>query len=326
MSSTLSDYDYPLPERLIAQRPLPRREDSRMMVLHRGWHTVEHRQFRELKSFLKPGDLLVLNDTRVLAARRFSDDDAVEFLFIEKLGPVRWRCLVKPGRKMRIGATAKIDNVRLRVEEILPDGERIVSPEKDVDFHCGGSIPLPPYIERESDVEDEMRYQTIFAQPPGALAAPTAGFHFTREILNEIPHAFVTLHVGPGTFRPVQSENILEHKMHPEWLCVSAVAADKINKAKRVMAVGTTTVRVLESARRENGKLIAQTGSTDIFIYPPYRFQHVDLLFTNFHLPKSTLLMLVSAFAGREFILRAYEEAICERYRFYSYGDCMLIL
>jgi S-adenosylmethionine:tRNA ribosyltransferase-isomerase len=326
MSSTLSDYDYPLPEELIAQRPLPRREDSRMMVLHRDGQTIEHRQFRELKSCLHYGDLLVLNDTRVVRARRFSDDGAVEFLFIEKLGPMRWRCLVKPGRKMRIGATSKIDNVCLRVEEILPDGERIVSPDKDVDFHCAGSIPLPPYIERESDVEDEMRYQTIFAHAPGALAAPTAGLHFTREILNEIPHAFITLHVGPGTFRPMQSENILEHKMHPEPFFVSAAAADKINKAKRVVAVGTTAVRVLESAHRENGKLIAQTGSTDIFIHPPYRFQHVDLLFTNFHLPKSTLLMLVSAFAGREFILRAYEEATRERYRFYSYGDCMLII
>jgi len=208
----------------------------------------------------------------------------------------------------------------------LPNGERIVSLDKDVDFHSGGSIPLPPYIERESDVEDEMRYQTVFAHAPGALAAPTAGLHFTREILNEIPHGFVTLHVGAGTFRPVQSENILEHKMHPEGFSISGEAATKIDNAKRVVAVGTTTVRVLESARRENGKLITETGSTDIFIHPPYRFQHIDLLFTNFHLPKSTLLMLVSAFAGREFIFRAYDEAIRERYRFYSYGDCMLIL
>jgi S-adenosylmethionine:tRNA ribosyltransferase-isomerase len=326
MSSTLSDYDYPLPEELIAQRPLPHREDSRMMVLHRHGKTIEHRQFRELKSCLDHGDLLVLNDTRVVAARRFSDDGVIEFLFIERLGPARWRCLVKPGRKMRIGATAKIDNVCLHVEEILPDGERIVSPDKAVDFHCGGLTPLPPYIDRQSDLEDEMRYQTIFAQAAGAVAAPTAGLHFTREILSEIPHAFVTLHVGPGTFRPVQSDSILKHKMHPEWFSVSAAAADKINKAKRVVAVGTTAVRVLESAGRENGKLIAQTGSTDIFIYPPYRFQHVDLLFTNFHLPKSTLLMLVSAFAGRKFVLRAYQEATRERYRFYSYGDCMLII
>src|ERR1700726_4546219 len=181
---------------------------------------------------------------------------------------------------MRIGGTAKIDNVCLRVEEILPDGERIVSPDKDVDFHCAGSIPLPPYIERESDVEDEMRYQTIFAHAPGALAAPTAGLHFTREILNEIPHAFVTLHIGTGTFRPVRSENISQHCMHAERFSISPAAAQKIDHAKRVLAVGTTTVRVLESARRQEGKLVAQTGSTDIFIYPPFEFRVVDLLLT----------------------------------------------
>jgi len=326
MSSRLSDYNYPLPKELIAKRPLSRREDSRMMVLHRASQTIEHRQFRELKTFLQPGDILVLNNTRVLAARRFSDDGAIEFLFLEKLKSACWKCLVKPGRKMRIGAAAKIDNVTLRVEEVLPDGERIVSLSEDVDLYAGGSMPLPPYIGRESDAEDTSRYQTVFAQTPGALAAPTAGLHFTPEILREIPHAFVTLHVGTGTFRPVQSENIAEHRMHPEPFSISNEPASKIDHAKRVVAVGTTTVRVLESARRENGKLVAQTGSTDLFIYPPYRFQHVDLLFTNFHLPHSTLLMLVSAFAGREFLLRAYHEAIRERYRFYSYGDCMLIL
>jgi S-adenosylmethionine:tRNA ribosyltransferase-isomerase len=173
---------------------------------------------------------------------------------------------------------------------------------------------------------DEQRYQTVFAQTPGALAAPTAGLHFTPEILSEIPHAFVTLHVGPGTFRPVRSENVPDHRMHAEPFSISEDAAAKIDNAKRIIAVGTTTVRVLESARRENGKLVAQTGSTDLFVYPPYRFQHVDILFTNFHLPRSTLLMLVSAFAGRDFLLRAYAEAIREGYRFYSYGDCMLIL
>lgn len=326
MSSILSDYDYDLPEKLIAQRPLPRREDSRMMVLHRASQTIEHRKFRELKGFVRDGDLLVLNDTQVLAARRFSDSGAVEFLFLEKLGPARWKCLVKPGRKMRAGATTKIDNVTLRVEEILPGGERVVSLNQDVDLYARGSMPLPPYIARQSDREDELRYQTVFARTPGAIAAPTAGLHFTREILDQLPRAFVTLHVGPGTFRPVRSKNIFDHEMHPEPFSISTVAAAKINKAERVVAAGTTTVRVLESAQRENGKLIAQTGSADIFIHPPYRFQHIDLLFTNFHLPKSTLLMLVSAFAGREFILRAYKEAIREQYRFYSYGDCMLII
>jgi len=326
MSLKLSDYDYPLPEALIARRPLPRRDESRMMVLHRDSQTIEHRQFRDLKKFLQPGDLLVLNNTRVLAARRFSDDQAIEFLFLEKAGPARWKCLIRPGRKMRLGATTKIDNTILRVEEILPDGERMVALSEDVDLYARGSMPLPPYIGRESDVADSERYQTVFAKTSGALAAPTAGLHFTAEILSEIPHTFVTLHVGPGTFRPVHSENITEHRMHAESFSISEDAAIKIDNAKRIVAVGTTTVRVLEAARRENGKLVAQAGSTDLFIYPPYRFEHFDLLFTNFHLPRSTLLMLVSAFVGREFLLRAYREAIREGYRFYSYGDCMLIL
>jgi S-adenosylmethionine:tRNA ribosyltransferase-isomerase len=322
----LSDYDYPLPADLIAKRPLPRREDSRMMVLDRDSQRIEHRQFRELKGFLGPGDLLVLNDTRVLTARRFSDDGRIDFLFVEKLGPARWKCLAKPGRRMRLGATSTMSGVSLQVEDVLPDGARVVLLSQDIDPCVGGSMPLPPYMGRAGDVEDETRYQTVFAQVPGALAAPTAGLHFTREILAELPHAFLTLHVGTGTFRPVQSPNIQEHRMHPERFSISAETADKIASARRVVAVGTTTVRVLESAERRNGRLIAQTGLTDLFIYPPYRFRHVDLLFTNFHLPHSTLLMLVSAFAGRDFLLRAYAEAIRERYRFYSYGDCMLIL
>jgi S-adenosylmethionine:tRNA ribosyltransferase-isomerase len=326
MSARLSDYDYELPPELIAQRPPPRREEARMMMLHRATQKIEHWQFIELKSLLEPGDLLVLNDTRVLSARKFSDDGAVEFLFLERFAPARWKCLVKPGRKMRLGATAKIDNVELRVEQVLPEGERIVALEKDVDLYAGGSMPLPPYITRASDAVDDSRYQTVFAQTPGALAAPTAGLHFTREILAQIPRTFITLHVGTGTFRPVHSENVAEHRMSAVWFSVSPEAVDKIGNAKRIVAVGTTTVRVLESARREDGKLIAQTGSTDLFIYPPYKFRHVDLLFTNFHLPRSTLLILVSAFAGREFLLRAYREAIHERYRFYSYGDCMLIM
>jgi S-adenosylmethionine:tRNA ribosyltransferase-isomerase len=336
MSSKLSDYDYPLPEALIAKRPLPRRDASRMMVLHRDSQTIEHRQFRDLKTFLRPGDLLVLNNTRVLAARRFSDDHGVEFLFLEKLGPTRWKCLVKPGRKMRLSTTPKIDNVPMHVEEILPGGERIVALAEDVDLYAHGSMPLPPYIGRESEPADDERYQTVFAQTPGALAAPTAGLHFTAEILSEIPHVFVTLHVGLGTFRPVHSENLAEHRMHAESFSISKEAAAKIDNALRIVAIGTTTVRVLETVAREtrrlkavkfsNAPIRAQSGPTDLFIYPPYRFQHVDLLVTNFHLPRSTLLMLVSAFAGREFLLRAYQEAIRERYRFYSYGDCMLIL
>jgi S-adenosylmethionine:tRNA ribosyltransferase-isomerase len=326
MDARLSDYDYHLPAELIAQRPLARREDARMMVLRRDAQTIEHRQFAELKTLLSPEDLLVLNDTRVVRARKFSDDGAIEFLFVERLGRTCWKCLIKPGRKLRVGATTKIDNVIARVEEILPEGERIVTLDEDVDLYAGGSMPLPPYIGRESDRQDEARYQTIFADAPGAIAAPTAGLHFTRQILDEIPHAFVTLHVGTGTFRPVRSENISEHRMHAERFSISPAAAQKIDHAKRVLAVGTTTVRVLESACSQDGKLVAQTGSTDIFIYPPFKFRIVDFLLTNFHLPRSTLLMLVSAFAGREFVLRSYEEAIHQRYRFYSYGDCMLIL
>jgi S-adenosylmethionine:tRNA ribosyltransferase-isomerase len=326
MSARLNDYDYDLPRELIAQRPPDHREDSRMMVLRRGGKTIEPRRFGDLKTFLQAGDLVVLNDTRVVPARWFSDDGAIEFLFLERLGPKRWKCLVKAGRKMRVGCTTTINRATLRVEDSTPDGERIVELSDDIDLYSGGSMPLPPYIRRESDVQDAARYQTVFARIPGALAAPTAGLHFTPEILDDIPHIFVTLHIGTGTFLPVRSENITEHRMHTERFSVSPDAAAAINTARRIVAVGTTVVRVLESARREHGKLIAQHGSTDIFIYPPYQFQAVDVLLTNFHLPRSTLLMLVSAFAGREFLLTAYQEAIRERYRFYSYGDCMLIL
>jgi S-adenosylmethionine:tRNA ribosyltransferase-isomerase len=326
MSARLSDYDYELPRGLIAQRPPEHRDDSRLMVLRRDSQGIEHQQFDELKTFLQQEDLLVLNNTQVLPARRFSDDGAVEFLFLERLAPCRWKCLVSPGRKMRIGATVKLENVSLCVDKITPEGERIVVLNKDIDLYSGGSMPLPPYIRRDSDIEDAARYQTVFAQAPGALAAPTAGLHFTSEILNEIPHTFVTLHVGTGTFLPVRSENVTEHRMHAERFCISSSAAGRINSAGRIVAVGTTVVRVLESAERTDGNLVPQEGSTDIFIYPPFQFRAVGALLTNFHLPRSTLFMLVSAFAGREFLLRAYQEAICERYRFYSYGDCMLIL
>src|SRR5207302_749431 len=242
----------------------------------------------------------------------FSDDGGIEFLFLERLGPKHWKCLVRPGRKMRVGATTKIENVTLRVERITTGGERIVALDEDVDLYTGGSMPLPPYIRRPSDEKDAARYQTVFAHEVGAVAAPTAGLHFTGEILNEIPHTFVTLHVGPGTFLPVRSEEIAEHRMHAERFSISPRAADKINNAERVIAVGTTTVRTLESGRRKGEELVAQEGATDLFIYPPYNFRSVDVLLTNFHLPRSTLLMLVSAFAGREFLLRAYEEAIRE--------------
>jgi S-adenosylmethionine:tRNA ribosyltransferase-isomerase len=326
MSSRLSDYDYVLPEELIATRPLPRREDSRMMVLHRREQRIEHRKFAELSEFLEAGDLLVLNNTRVVNARRFSDDGKIEFLFLERLGPMRWKCLVRPGRKMRVGAVAVIEGAAVCVEEICPDGERIVSLDREIDLWQDGMVPLPPYLRRQGDEDDVQRYQTVFAERAGAVAAPTAGLHFTSEILAKLPHTFITLHVGAGTFQPVKVENIAEHRMHREEFSISDSAAAAINAAKRTVAVGTTTVRVLESARRLEGQLLPQKGATEIFIHPPMEIRHVDCLLTNFHLPRSTLLMLVSAFAGREFLLSAYAEAIRERYRFYSYGDCMLIV
>ncbi len=326
MSTRLSDYDYQLPPALIARRPLPRREDARMMVLDRAAQTISHRQFVELPQFVRPGDLVVLNNTEVRPARRFSDDGAVEFLFLEQLAPERWRCLVKPGRKMRIGATTRLDGVEVTVETIESEGERVVRLEREIDPYRGGRVPLPPYLERAADADDITRYQTVFAREPGAVAAPTAGLHFTPEILAQLRHTFITLHVGTGTFRPVQSETITEHQMHAERFTMTAEAAEAVNAAEKLLAIGTTSVRVLEAAVQEGGRFVAQEGTTDIFIYPPYNFRAVDRLLTNFHLPRSTLLMLVAAFAGREFILRAYAEAVHARYRFYSYGDCMLIL
>ena len=325
VSGRLSDYNYHLPEQLIAQRPLPRRDDARMMVLDRISETVAHRRFTDLPEFVGPGDLLVLNDTRVLPARRFSDDGAVEFLFLEQLDAERWKCLVKPGRKMRPGVSTKLDSVLGRVEEICGAGERIVRFEEPIDPYRAGEVPLPPYLRRAPEADDVIRYQTVYARVPGAVAVPTAGLHFTPELLAELPHAFVTLHVGTGTFRPVQSEMIAEHRMHAERFEITAETAEAINAADRILAVGTTSVRVLEAAGCREGRLVPQKGATDIFIYPPYEFRMVDRLLTNFHLPRSTLLMLVAAFAGRDFVLRAYEEAVRERYRFYSYGDCMLI-
>jgi S-adenosylmethionine:tRNA ribosyltransferase-isomerase len=296
------------------------------MVLDRATQTIAHRRFIDLPEFLQSDDLLVLNDTRVLAARRYSDDGLIELLFLEQLSAQTWKCLVKPGRKLRIGASVLLESVAGSVEEICPEGERIIRFEREIDPYSRGEIPLPPYLDRAVELDDATRYQTVFATMPGAVAAPTAGLHFTSEMLAELPHTFVTLHVGTGTFRPVQSEMIAEHRMHAERFTIRPDAAAAINSARRILAVGTTSVRVLESAVRQNGRFIAQSGKTDIFIYPPYRFRAVDMLLTNFHLPRSTLLMLVAAFAGREFVLRAYAEAVRERYRFYSYGDCMLVL
>jgi S-adenosylmethionine:tRNA ribosyltransferase-isomerase len=323
VSDSLSDYDYPLPEDLIARHPLPDRDASRMMVLDRATETIVHRTFADFPSYLRSEDLVVLNDTRVVPAKVSSDDGRVGLLFLEAIGANTWTCLVKPGRRMRLGAELTIGGVHGVVRNILPDGERVIAFDSEVDLETCGRMPLPPYLEREAEPDDSTRYQTVFARTPGAVAAPTAGLHFTPELLERIPHAFVTLHVGLGTFRPVQVENLAAHRMHSERFSISEESADKINAASRIVAVGTTTTRVLESIGRP---LRAESGSTDIFIRPPYQFQVVGTLLTNFHLPKSTLLMLISAFAGRDFIRRAYDEAIRSRYRFFSYGDCMLIL
>ena len=318
-----SDYDYPLPDDLIARYPLARREDSRMMVLHRTEQRIEHRQFRDFPSYLREGDLVVLNDTRVIPARVFSDDGRIELLFLEAVRENVWKCMVKPGRKMRLGAIVRVRDVEGVVVGIEPDGERLIEFRGEVDLDAAGELPLPPYFARAVEPADAERYQTVYARERGAVAAPTAGLHFTPEILAQVPHAFITLHVGVGTFRPVQVDDLSQHRMHAERFRISEESAQAINAARRIVAIGTTTVRVLES---QGIPLTAREGTTDIFIHPPYQPRAVGALLTNFHLPKSTLLMLVSAFAGREFVLHAYAEAIRERYRFYSYGDCMLLV
>jgi S-adenosylmethionine:tRNA ribosyltransferase-isomerase len=332
MSTRLSDYDYNLPRELIAQHPPERREDARMMVLHRERKEIEHARFADLKEFLHEDDLLILNNSRVLRARHFSDDGKFEFLFLEKIAPRHWKALVRPTRKFGKGGATFIRGTCAEAGAMFPDGSHEVVLSQDVDLQQGGAMPLPPYIKRSPSIqgrygeEDKVRYQTVYAKDDGSLAAPTAGLHFTPDILRILPHVFITLHVGTGTFRPVKTGDITKHKMHPERFAISAAAAEAIGKAARVVAVGTTTVRALESVQRRFGKIEATEGSTDIFIYPPFQFRAVDVVLTNFHLPRSTLIMLVSAFADREFILRAYEEAVRERYRFFSYGDCMLIL
>ena len=323
MSFLTADYDFTLPDELIARHPLPRREDSRMLVLTRATETIEHRQFADFPSYLRAGDLVVLNDTRVIPARVFSDDGRIEFLFLENLREHTWKCLVKPGRKMRLGAKVEVRGIAGVVIGIEPEGERIVEFQAPVDLDAAGELPIPPYFGRAVEAGDTERYQTVFARERGAVAAPTAGLHFTPEILARIPHTFLTLHVGVGTFRSVLTDDVREHRMHSERFRVSEAAAVAINAAQRLVAVGTTSARVLESCGRP---IAAQQGATDIFIHPPHAPKTIGALLTNFHLPQSTLLMLVSAFAGREFVLRAYAEAVRERYRFYSYGDCMLIV
>ncbi|MCA1962923.1 MAG: tRNA preQ1(34) S-adenosylmethionine ribosyltransferase-isomerase QueA [Prosthecobacter sp.] len=321
-----SDFDYDLPPELIASQPLPDRAASRMLVVRRDKGTVEHHRFCDLPLFLSPNDLLVLNNTRVVPARFFSDDGSREILRVDTLGPLLWRCMVRPGKKFRLGHLVFVGGCMGTVQEVSDNGERLIAWDRPVDEEKHGHLALPHYMGRDDQPMDRERYQTVYAQAAGAIAAPTAGLHFTPEMLAQLPHAFVTLHVGAGTFQPVKTEKVEEHRMHSEWYEVPAQTAEKIAKASRVVAIGTTSMRTLETVAREHGKIVPTSGNTDIFIYPGFQFCAVGALLTNFHLPKSSLMMLVSAFAGRDLIMRAYQEAIQERYRFYSYGDCMLIL
>jgi len=325
MSVRTADYDYELSEDLIALYPAPRRDQSRMMLLDRREQQVSHLHFGDLIDLVEPGELLVLNDTKVVPARiRFPDRNA-ELLLLERVDPLTWRCLVRPGKWFQEGRAFTIQGLPSKVLEILSEGDRLIRFDSAIDPEQLGELALPPYIARKEEAIDRERYQTVYASRPGAIAAPTAGLHFTSDMLDRLPHEFITLHVGAGTFKPVKDKNVTDHRMHFEEFEVSKIATATISAARKILAVGTTTVRTIESLMRQFGEIRPGKSRTDMFIYPPFEFQRVDSLLTNFHLPKSTLLMLVAAFAGREFVLEAYREAVKERYRFFSYGDCMLI-
>ena len=341
----VSDFYYELPKELIAQHPLEKRDESRLMVLHRDTQEIEHKKFRDIIEYLNPGDCLVINNTKVLPARLYGKiigkqtEKLVEFLLLKQLENDNWEVMVRPGKKLKTGVQVEFGEGILKAEilEILENGNRKVHFEYEGIFNeildKIGLMPLPPYITEKLEQKD--RYQTVYAKYEGSAAAPTAGLHFTKELLGQIKAkgieiANVTLHVGIGTFRPVKVENIEDHKMHTEHFYIKKEDADKINKAKReghrVIAVGTTSCRVLETIANENGEVADTEADTGIFIYPGYKFKCIDSLITNFHLPESTLIMLVSSLAGKEFIMQAYEKAVEEKYRFFSFGDAMLIL
>jgi S-adenosylmethionine:tRNA ribosyltransferase-isomerase len=320
----LSDFDYELPAELIAQEPPAERDAARMLVLHRAEQRFEDRQFREFPSFLTKGDCVVLNDSRVLPSRLLSGTS--EVLLLEPLseGAREWRALVRPGRKLRVGAIIRFDD-KFAAEIVAHGerGERTVRFLGDEDVYSAldrlGHVPLPPYIKRADSATDRERYQTVFARERGSVAAPTAGLHFTAEILDRMPHvARVTLHVGLGTFQPIEREDFENHTLHFERYSISPEAWREIESAQRIVAVGTTSVRTLESG--------AKSGSTNLFIYPGFQFKRTGAMLTNFHLPRTSLLLLVCAFAGTELTLAAYRHAVSEGYRFFSYGDCMLIV
>jgi S-adenosylmethionine:tRNA ribosyltransferase-isomerase len=337
------DFDYNLPENLIAQKPLEDRTASKMMVLQKEKNNIKDDYFYNLIDYLKKGDVLVFNDTKVIPARLYGVKEngtaKIEVLLLKRIKLDQWEVLLKPAKRIKIGGKIIFGNGELVAEVIdeLLDGGRIVKFIYEGLFENIldklGSMPLPPYI-KETDLEDKNRYQTVYAKFDGSSAAPTAGLHFTNEYIEKLKDkgviiAFVTLHVGLGTFRPVSVSNVLEHKMHKEWYSISKNTSDIINSAKidgrRIIAVGTTSLRTLEAVATKFGKIKECLGETDIFIYPGYKFKAVDALLTNFHLPKSTLLMLISAFYDKESIMKAYNHAINESYRFFSFGDCMLI-
>ena len=338
----VKDFYYDLPEELIAQDPLEDRASSRLLVLDRSTGEVEHRKFRDILEYLNPGDCLVINDTKVIPARLIGSkegtDAKIEVLLLKRKENDIWETLVKPGKKAKPGTVIRFGDGILKgtVVDVVEEGNRLIQFSYEGIFEeildQLGQMPLPPYITHQ--LKDKNRYQTVYAKHEGSAAAPTAGLHFTKELLQEIEDrgvkiAHVTLHVGLGTFRPVKVENVLDHHMHSEFYVVEKSEAEKINSTKReggrVICVGTTSCRTIESASDENGVLKAGSGWTDIFIYPGYQFKILDCLITNFHLPESTLVMLVSALAGREHVLAAYEEAVKERYRFFSFGDAMFI-
>ena len=337
-----SDFFYNLPEELIAQTPVEPRNSSRLMVLSRDSGVVEHRHFYDLPEFLRPGDCLVLNDTRVLPARMYGvreDTGAVvEFVLLRQHGNMLWECLAGPGKKAKEGYKFKFsDKLSAVVTEVMPDGNRMIEFRCDGDFFTVldevGQMPLPPYIKEK--LKDKERYQTVYSKEAGSAAAPTAGLHFTKEMLESIKKsgvniAYVTLHVGLGTFRPVKVEDVTKHKMHTEHFYIPQAAADIINETKknggRVICVGTTSCRTVESCAARYGEIRSCSGDTDIFIYPGFEFKCMDGLVTNFHLPESTLIMLVSAFAGYDNVMNAYNTAVKEKYRFFSFGDAMLII
>ena len=338
----VTDFDYDLPEELIAQHPYDKRDEARLMVLHRDTKTIEHKVFKDIIDYLEPGDCLVINDTKVIPARLYGKKDTganVEFLLLKRIENDDWEAMVRPGNKLKAGAKVTFGDGLLNAEvlETLSGGNRRVRFTYEGIFNeildQIGLMPLPPYI-KENIKEENEKYQTVYAKYEGSAAAPTAGLHFTEELLEKIKAkgveiAKVTLHVGIGTFRPVKVENVEEHQMHSEHFIVKQEEADKINRARenghRIIAVGTTSCRVLESVSDEKGKMKAIETDTSIFIYPGYKFKCVDCLVTNFHLPQSTLIMLVSTLAGKEFIMEAYNEAVKDKYKFFSFGDAMFI-